>query len=97
MADTVESFVPVICHAEQTDLLDLHGQKKVVESIDGTEVGFPSTKYRYVFRWAVLEDGGVIGHNESPRSGSSFPVLGRKAVENYYRNHPRAPRPKAIT
>lgn len=97
MADTVESFIPVSCHAEQADLLDLHGQKKVIESVDGTVIGFPSTKYRYVFRWAVLEDGRVIGHNESPRSGSSFPVLGHKAVENYYRNNPRASRPKLIS
>lgn len=93
---TVEDFIPTVYHQEQVDLLRRLGNQKVLEVVDGTKYVFPSAKHTRVFRWAVLSNGSVIGHNESLRTGSSFPVLGNKAMRTFYSRYRGLPKPQAL-
>lgn len=95
-AETVNDFVPEQAHCEFGNLLDKHGDKKVVETFYGHAYCFPSVNYCNVNVWALLEDGSVIGMNESPRSGWSFPRLGGRAMKNFYAKYAMADKPKSI-
>lgn len=94
-AETVNEFVPSDAHSMWADLLDKHGEKKVVETFYGYDYCFPSNNFRNVHVWALLEDGSVIGMNESPRSGWSFPRIGKRAMKTFYSRF-RTEKPKSI-
>ena len=95
-AETVSEFVPEDAHIEWSELLDKHGEKKVVETFYGYDYCFPSDKFCNVNVWALLEDGSVIGMNESPRNGWSFPRVGKRAMQRFYGRYSMAVKPKAI-
>lgn len=68
------------------DVARKHGDKQVVCRVDGTEDAFPDIHYKYrnVFHWWILEDGSVVGWNESPRTGWALVRIGKKGVEKFY-------------
>lgn len=92
---TVSEFVPDEAHSEFEELLDKHGNKKVLKTYYGFNFHFPNANFRNVHIWALLEDGSVIGMNESPRDGWSFPRVGKRAMINYYSKF-RAEKPPEI-
>jgi len=95
-ANTVNEFVPEQAHGEFYAFLEKHGHKKIVESFYGHEYPFPHKNYRNVNVWALLEDGKVIGMNESPHSGWSFPLVGKRGMESYYSKYFMAKKPSVI-
>ncbi len=95
-AETVHDFVPMEAHTEWYDFVEKHGDKKVVKTYYGYDYCFPSDNYCNVNVWALLEDGTVIGMNESPRNGWSFPRVGKRAMKTFYGRYAMAEKPKEI-
>lgn len=46
----------------------------VVAEFDGTITGWPG-KHKNVYKWIELENGKLVGWNENPARGWSFPVI----------------------
>lgn len=80
---TVRDWMHRAAWNEQRKVLDKIGNVRVVDVFDGHYTAFPQThwNYRNVHHWVLLEDGRAVGWNESPRSGWSFPILGKKTVD----------------
>lgn len=93
---TVNDFIPEYAQNEFNDLLDKKGHLIIKAHLDGRQFMFPSNQFKYVHRWAILEDNSVIGHNESPRNGFSFPIIGKKAIYNFYKKNPHLKKPKEL-
>lgn len=68
------------------DVIEKFGDLEIVKKVDGRKSEFPqsSFNYRNVMVWYLLSDGSAIGFNESPRSGWSFPRVGKKTVSKFY-------------
>lgn len=81
---TVRDFIPSEAHIENESVLARVGDVEVLYEIDGSELPFPQKGFRFrnVCTFVLLVDGRIVGFNESPRSGWSFPVLGRKTVSS---------------
>jgi len=81
---TVRDFIPRDAYLENESVLARVGDVEVLYTIEGSDLPFPQKGFRFrnVHVFTILVDGRVVGFNESPRSGWSFPVLGRKAVSS---------------
>lgn len=80
--DTLKSFMGGAA-IEFMDLMDKHGNKRVVRKMDGCVHGFP-TKHRNTHVWVILEDGSAVAMNENPATGLSFPRVGKRTMQKYY-------------
>lgn len=87
MSQTVHDFIPSYVSVEFADLLEKKGDIKILKIVDGTVYRFPSNNYKFVFKWAILENGSVIGWNENPSKGWSFPIIGKRAIQNFYKKN----------
>ena len=67
------------------EFLYKYGDCTIDKVVDGTVHPFPSAKYKNVHKWIVDDGRLVIGWNENPSTGWSFPVLGELAFRRFYR------------
>lgn len=78
-------------YIEYLDVIEKYGHLKIVKEVsladEATWQPFPQNDYNYrnVMHWVLLEDGSAMGWNESPRSGWSFPRVGKKSVARNYK------------
>lgn len=72
-------------HNLDDEFLYKYGDCTVVKVVDGTVHPFPSVKYKNVHKWWIVDGGRlVVGWNENPSRGWSFPVLGQFAITRFY-------------
>lgn len=93
--ETLKDFIPNDAQDDNYDLILKYGDLKILKKLDGTKYPFPknNNNYRHIFNWCLLENGGAIGWNESPRNGWSFIYIGKIAVDNFYLKNINIKRP----
>ena len=79
---------------EFQDVIAKYGALEIVEEFgydafggNRRDIPFPQSQhtFRNVHNWVLLSDGSAVGWNESPRTGWSFPRLGKKTVAKNFR------------
>jgi hypothetical protein len=85
MTDQPQKLIDILPREFANEYSDTHAwhfrNETVIEKVDGRERAWPGP-HKHVLNWYILADGHIVGWNENPARGWSFPVMRMKAGPN---------------